>query len=273
MPKVSDGQLALGLAAAFAIWLFGILPFLYGPPPRFAETSSSSQSHADQAGQQPAAKPDGSVTAPFFIRIPKTAKEEAEDASDRHEKSSTDRWLMIFTGAVALFTLLLVRATVMLYRAGERQLALAQSSSERQLRAYVYIEKTPITADGDIFAVVFYVKNFGQTPAHNVTVEYAFEVVDCVDKKPKDIPVATESVSLGSIAPLTDFYELDHKLTGVSLLSIQSGDKAIYLTGSITYDTVFTQGRVTNFQYLVGGKIGWHGDTEMSADDEGNDAT
>jgi hypothetical protein len=132
MPKISDGRLALGLAAAFAIWLFAVLPFLYGPPPRFAETSSPPQAHTDQAAQQSAAKPDGSVTAPFFIRIPKTANEEAEEASDRREKSSTDRWLMIFTGAVALFTLLLVGATVMLYLAGEKQLRLASETSKRQ---------------------------------------------------------------------------------------------------------------------------------------------
>jgi type VI protein secretion system component VasK len=132
MLKISDGRLALGLAAAFAFWLFAVLPFLYGPPPRFAETSSPPQAHADQSDHQPAAKPDGSITAPFFMRIPKTAKEEAEDATDRREKSSTDRWLMIFTGAVALFTLLLVGATVMLYVAGEKQLRLASETSKRQ---------------------------------------------------------------------------------------------------------------------------------------------
>jgi hypothetical protein len=132
MPKITDSQLALGLLAAGAIWLFAVLPFLYGPPPRFTEPSSPPQSHTDHAGQQAAIKPDGSVTAPFFIRMPKTAKEKAEEASDRREKSSTDRWLMIFTGAVALFTLLLVGATVLLYLAGEKQLRLASEVSKRQ---------------------------------------------------------------------------------------------------------------------------------------------
>jgi hypothetical protein len=132
MPRLSQGTLALAGLAAFAIWLFAVLPFLYGPPPRFAETSSPPQAHSEQTEQQPAAKPDGSVNAPFFIRIPKTAKEEAEEAGDRREKSSTDRWLMIFTGAVALFTLLLVGATVMLYFAGEKQLRLAREAGKRQ---------------------------------------------------------------------------------------------------------------------------------------------
>lgn len=158
MQKVSDGRLALGLLAAGAIWLFAVLPFLYGPPPRFAETGSPPQAHADQAGQQPAAKPDGSISAPFFIRIPKTANEEAEEASDRREKSSTDRWLMIFTGAVAVFTFLLVGATVLLYFAGEKQLRLASETGKRQSdemqksiavasRAATVAENTLIAAD------------------------------------------------------------------------------------------------------------------------------
>jgi len=89
--RFSEGKVALGGLFSVGIWVFVILPFLYGPPPRFAESSGPPQSHSEDAGQQPAAKPDGSATAPFFIHIPKTAKEEAEDASDRREKSSTDR--------------------------------------------------------------------------------------------------------------------------------------------------------------------------------------
>jgi hypothetical protein len=170
MPKISDGRLALGLFAAFAFWLFAVLPFLYGPPPRFAETSSPPKTHSDQAGQRSAAKPDGSISAPFFIRIPKTAEETAEEAEDRNEKASTDRWLMIFTGAVALFTLLLVWATVLLYRAGERQLKLATKTAERQLRAYAFVRPTHIHIDGasNKIAVQYVVGNTGQTPAYKV---------------------------------------------------------------------------------------------------------
>jgi len=41
---------------------------------------------------------------------------------------------MVFTGAVALFTLLLVAATVMLYCAGEKQLRFAIRSNVKQAR-------------------------------------------------------------------------------------------------------------------------------------------
>ena len=137
MPKISEGTFALGGLAAIAIWIVVVLPFLYGPPPRFAEAGSPPQTQSEQAEQQATTKPDGSHSAPFFIRIPKTAKEEAQEAAVRAEKTSTDRWLMIFTGAVALFTLLLVGATVMLYRAGERQLGVAKESLTKLERAFV----------------------------------------------------------------------------------------------------------------------------------------
>jgi hypothetical protein len=52
--------------------------------------------------------------------------------STRVVEQTTDRWLMIFTGAVALFTLFLVGATVMLYLAGEKQLRLASETGKRQ---------------------------------------------------------------------------------------------------------------------------------------------
>lgn len=137
MPRVTEGTFALGGLAAFAVWFAVVLPFLYGPPPRFAESGSPPQAHTDQAAQQAAAKPDGSINAPFFIRIPKTAKEEAEEAAERREKSSTDRWLMIFTGAVALFNLLLVGATVSLYHAGKKQIGLAREAAEDARRSLV----------------------------------------------------------------------------------------------------------------------------------------
>jgi hypothetical protein len=194
MSQISEGRITIALAAVLAIWLFGVLPFLYGPPPRFAETGNPPQPHSEQAEHQPTARPDGSATAPFFIRIPKTAKEETEEASDRREKSSTDRWLMIFTGAVALFTLLLVGATVMLYFAGEKQLRLATDMGRRQSdemqasiavakeaadaanksaklsfeveRARLHIHELDFTFDeNDIPDVKFKIKNFGRTPA------------------------------------------------------------------------------------------------------------
>ena len=170
MPKIYDGRLGLAGLAAFAIWLFAVLPFLYGPPPRFAETSRPPQAHSGNAAQNSNSKPDGSQSAPFFIKIPKTAEESVQDAEDRKEKAATDWWLMIFTGAVAVFTLLLVGATVLLYRAGERQLRLSRQTAERQLRAYVHVADVQIDHDNDEWQpnIRIMIENYGQTPARRV---------------------------------------------------------------------------------------------------------
>ncbi len=58
----------------------------------------------------------------------------AQEAQVRGEESSTDWWLMIFTGAVALFTLMLAGATFLLYRAGVRQLELIEGNAVSQSR-------------------------------------------------------------------------------------------------------------------------------------------
>ncbi len=199
-------------------------------------------------------------------------RRKSEECKNLWEKTTADP-AVFFNFWIAVFTAGLTVSTVLLWRAGERQLALAKSSSERQLRAYVYIEKTPIKVDLEIWSVTFNVKNFGQTPAHNVVVRYAFQVVKCENKKPIDIPEPHETVCLGSMAPLTDFYEIDAQVRDVSFLSIKNGEIAIYLTGSVNYDTVFAQDQVTHFRYLVGGDVGWSGPSEMTADDTGNDAT
>src|SRR5262249_37082229 len=147
-------------------------------------------------------------------------------------------------------------------------------SSERQLRAYVHVEGTPTSFSNGVFEVKFSIKNFGQTPAHNVRVRFAFKAVRCKDDlSPDHEPIPDQDYSLGSIAPHTDFYELDPKVENVNLDSITNGAIAIYLVGMITYDTVFNPGCVTNFRYLVDKDTGWKAEDEMSADESGNAAT
>lgn len=176
MRKPSEGTVFIGGMFALAIWVFAVLPWLYGPPPRFAESDHPPQTHSAAAQQKATAKPDGSETAPFFIRIPKSAEEAANEAEDRKDKASTDRWLTWFTGAVALFTLMLVVATALLYSAGEKQLRAASESFNKINRPYVFvfgvknIEPGPTEhLDG---LVPYIVANHGQAPALIDRVEY-----------------------------------------------------------------------------------------------------
>jgi hypothetical protein len=254
MAKPSEGTLALAGLAIFAFWLFAMLPFLYGPPPRFAEASSPPQSHADQAAQQAAAKPDGSIAAPFFIRIPKTAKEKAEEAADRHEKSSTDRWVMIFTGAVALFNLLLVGATVLLYRAGEKQLNHLSETAERQLRAYVLVDTSDIRLrDGHTLEAFIFLKNFGQTPAYDVK-----SWVDMRVAGPQRLPF-DQNLPFGfqtMIGPGGNFIIGPDQISISAEVpdQIKTGTKVIFVWGEVSYRDTFGKRWIFRF-YVRNSKI------------------
>jgi hypothetical protein len=131
----SEDHVLIGLAVTFAVWVFGVLPFLYGPSPRFREAGSPPQAHSAQTQQDAKGEPRGTTNAPFVVKV-----ETTNETQDRREKASTDWWLMVFTGAVALFTLMLVGATILLYRAGERQLEHLRKSFEATERAFVFLD-------------------------------------------------------------------------------------------------------------------------------------
>jgi hypothetical protein len=128
----------LGGLAAVTIWIVAVLPFLYGPPPRFREANSPPQAHTEQPAQNANTEPRGNADAPFAVQVlptPKTAEEKSDEAKEREEKASTDWWLMAFTGAVAFFTLALVGVTSALWYAGEKQIRVIGAAARRQLGA------------------------------------------------------------------------------------------------------------------------------------------
>jgi hypothetical protein len=117
-------------------------------------------------------------------------------------------------------------------------------------------------------------KNFGQTPAHNVRLISIAKIVDWRNGKPVEIPDPNHVETVGSMAPSGDYFEFEEKIEGVATFAdVSNGNKAIYLVGTIIYDTAFeTDKRTTYFRYYIGGDMGCSGN-EMCADNEGNDAT
>jgi hypothetical protein len=164
--------------------------------------------------------------------------------------------------------------TFMLWGATARLVRGADETAKRQLRAYVYIEKADFTfTQEDGWQINYRIKNFGQTPAHHVQLRSVLRVVDWRDEN-TEIPTPDSDEALGSMAPSGDFYDYFDNIEGeANFDEIKNGTKAIYLVGSIHYDTVFGLGpRITNFRYLIGGTVGCEGH-EMYADNTGNDAT
>src|ERR1700730_11744363 len=98
MPRVLQRNLGLAGLAIFAVWMFAVLPFLYGPPPRFAESSHKQQSHSTQPDQQASAEPRGTASEPFFVQVlpaKKSATEAEEDRRERDQKASNEWLLMV----------------------------------------------------------------------------------------------------------------------------------------------------------------------------------
>ena len=150
----------------------------------------------------------------------------------------------------------------------------ADRTAERQLRAYIYVEQTNFRLAPQGWEITYRIKNFGHTPAHNVRLISIAKVVDWVNGKPADIPLPNQVQTVGSMAPSGDYFEFDEKIEGsATQVDIANGIKAIYLVGTIVYDTAFeTARRTTDFRYYIGGDVGCVGH-EMFADSKGNDAT
>jgi hypothetical protein len=164
----------------------------------------------------------------------------------------------------------------MLWIAIARLVKGTEATAERQLRAYVYIRKTNYaepTTDAP-WTIKFRIENFGQTPAHNVRVISIAKTV-AWNKGIPEVPTPNRVQTIGSMAPTGDFFDFEVIPEGDGNVDeIKNGSRAIFLVGTIIYDTVFEmKPRVTNFSYYVGGDVKFDDSDEMSASSEGNNAT
>jgi hypothetical protein len=217
-----------------------VLPFLYGPPPRFAVDELD---RAEKLEQQSAVKPDGSINAPFFIRSPKTAKEVQQEARERSEKSFSDWLLTAFTGAVALFTLALVFATIKLYKAGRDQLASIRaesiSSHRPQLIVRAAFHNLPVNF-GISISIFVVIANVGETAATIVESNIGFDLV----ATPRYVfaPRSTGVNELGVTEPIQPGESRQFTVTSTtrnwnaaSVAHYQTDDLGLFLTGHIVY--------------------------------------
>ncbi len=201
------------------------------------------------------------------------------EKTQKSEQQGNESWLVfgyqlkITETFVALFTAFLFFATWALYKATRNLVLGADRTAERQLRAYIYVEKTDLSYVNGAWKHSYRIKNFGQTPAHKVKLTSRTQAVDWNGGSPS-IPQPTNVENLGSMAPNGDFFDNENKIYGSATeAELRSGTKIVFLVGKITYLTVFNSTeRFTDFQYYVGGSMGYTGG-EMFADDKGNDAT
>jgi hypothetical protein len=154
----------------------------------------------------------------------------------------------------------LVLVTILLWWATRALVKGAESTAEHQLRAYVFLEagaeisvvqgpSTTGTLEIDVR-----VKNFGQTPAHDVLGHTWVGLHEW--PLPEDFnfegPPGTEPAARGLIPPggWSSYHTGSARpFSEAEMEGIRSGRLRIYIYGNIKYVDAFTKSRLTNFCY------------------------
>lgn len=225
---------------------------------------------------------------------------EAIDKTEKvHDYFSSEWWLVYITGALAIFTGLLYSATVSLGKeaketserqAGEMEKSLAvakesadaatrtvetmESTAERQLRAYVFATSDePMTKDSNgALCATITIKNYGQTPAHEVRCAvliglYKYPLDERLDEP--DYVGASKS-PLSNSVPIKQFPTLPRPLNSLEIEAILAKKSAIFVWGEIAYVDIFKKDRRTKFRlYSIGDDLTRR---ELAYHHEGNDA-
>jgi hypothetical protein len=112
----------------------------------------------------------------------------------------------IATAVVALFTWALWRATMAIDEGARSTLDHLQTSSQQQLRAYICVEINGAEVIGpipksNVFELRPRVKNFGQTPAYDITVTVGADLLPFPSLEESDLPLVESPSSIGVLGP------------------------------------------------------------------------
>ncbi|MCP1844036.1 hypothetical protein J2R78_007003 [Bradyrhizobium sp. USDA 4538] len=242
---------------------------------------------------------------------PKEGTPEAErQEEERREKASNERGLVLATWILALVTGLLflaaaIQAGLFVWQLGymregmkdatlaasaakesadaaKLQAAVAsgtlqtmQDTAERQLRAYVGVDNASIKqVETGSPEVAVYIKNFGQTPAHDVKMwihmwieRHPLRVK--LPEPPPDLPTSTAVLYPGSEVI---FYA--NKIPPVpapAIPALGTAEGTVYVYGAIRYRDVFGRHRTTKYRLMHGGREPSRNGL-MKRDHDGNEA-
>jgi hypothetical protein len=156
------------IAAILSLVIALIVVSTVGPPYREPQApGKQAREHSQINESEPKARP-----SPTAIQIecdPNCANKNSEQHG--HESRLARLINKTIDDPIAIFTFFLGLATFFLVLAVLRQASDARVSSERQLRAYVFISSANVTsvAEGNgVMEAHVNIKNFGQTPAYKV---------------------------------------------------------------------------------------------------------
>lgn len=174
---------------------------------------------------------------------------------------------------VALFTCMLFIATVLLWLVTQAILREASKTSQRQLRAYLFVHKaifTDITSDG--FKVILKIRNFGQTPAYKILVTGTARPMPDPRKRNFDQRTvnALQSHTIGPGGKYLHAIEVSG-LPQIAISAVETGADQIYVFGIISYEDCFGVPHTTEYRFLQDG-VAQNNAGRFKICDEGNDS-
>jgi hypothetical protein len=180
------------------------------------------------------------------------------------------------TIAIAFFTWTLWRSNEKMWIATQQALRHAEETAERQLRAYVHISRAGIKFDPpESPEWHLEIKNFGQTPAYEVSQWTHIWITDRPLKEPLPIPAADFKTAKSILAPGNHEimqWTKEPPIPTASLPLIGTPVGTIYIYGEIKYVDAFKKQRFTKYRLFFGDSIR-AGTCMLMPDSEGNEAT
>lgn len=254
------------------------------------------ESQADQRGtlKQP--------LAVDIVRAEKSKEEALQEQADRAAKSANDQWgvglgvaqLSVFMLQLVVFGLQASRlrqtveemrdakgitknaadAAIRAAVATEKTVEAMEQTAERQLRAYCLVcaARLDNAEIGKIPCIQITIKNFGSTPARNVSQwsNVGFDTFPPTLSPPPG--VEAKEIPAFVVGPGGVFYatpKFNQVVTRDGIEKLKNGTHAIYVIGSIQYEDAFGKTRTTKYKMYSGGNIGLS--EGMAACDDGND--
>lgn len=219
------------------------------------------------------------TTAKNIITNPKVDNKSTDEKTDCSKNKAkpikswwhtSENWMMVFTGILAIFTILLWRATVKIVATTER-------TANRQLRAYVSAR----LADGEkvfldennCLSVPLIIENHGQTPAHNFRKSTFVNIFKLPIETILD-PPEYEGGSVNSLFPgqkVRMYPTLPQPLSDAEITAIKNKEGCFCVWGYLEYIDIFGVTQTSTFRMLSTGDDLERG--ELAYCEEGNKAT
>ena len=263
-----------------------LLAWLQSPPPTPGKTAKPKQQQS-AAREQPANSDQrGTEQSPLVVKTLEPAKRQAEgeQEANRQQKTTSDWWIVILTGVLALIAF--GQLGVYLYQAkklretvaaaGEQSKAMErhigeaarsadamehiatviQSGNAAILRAYMSVVIGSAVfqerQDGFKFEGKPNLVNTGNTPARNVRIRIAAQIVPVADAENFPYPLPEEVAKASAVAAPHQTYILSAMVKDFvpdnEVVAIRGGQgKALTVWGVVTYDDIFGQHHTTKF--------------------------